>query len=229
MKTLLKIQFMLICLLLVACSSQDEPAPVEELPEEEPGPDVVAGDSKDFFPMTENKQWEYLHAVFTTGEDSVLISTETKSLRIDGDTVVENHTYKRFVDENGFLRKVARKEGMQYFGRNHELYGGFTHEYMFLDTDVAEGGTWSYLKNEGATKTEYVVKKNYDEYKLRNLTFKNVKEVEVNYYELQGESYVFLFSATHVYAAGLGEIYAYYPDPASSTRLNISITGYQTN
>ncbi len=49
--------------------------------------------------MKENKQWQYTLSYFDA--DSAFISAENLILTIEGDTLVENVSYKRFVDANG--------------------------------------------------------------------------------------------------------------------------------
>jgi hypothetical protein len=227
MKTLPKIQTLMLCLLLIACS-EDEPK-VKEPPVEEP-PVVEEEDDADvFFPLKEDKEWTYVYAYYSG--DSTFQDATTITLRVEGDSVVENLTYKRLVDQNDRLVKIIRKEDSKYYGRNHELYGGFRHEFMFLDMDKNPGETWSYLKDEGSTKTEYIVKALHDEYLLGETSFNNVLEIQANYYNLIEENYVLKLSTKHLYAKGLGEIYAYYPNPGADfhEHLNISIIGYHTN
>lgn len=222
----MKKQFILLVLVGSILISCDE-ARVTPTPDD---PDVDQFDPKDdFFPMTENKQWEYVHTYLD--EDSSLTFSEILTLKIDEDTVIDDKTYKQFVDEKGIVVKVARREGSQYFGRNHELYGGFSHEYMFLDTAVEIGGSWSYLKNEGNTKTEYIVKELHDLYTVSGVEFKNVLEIETNYYELKDDEFIFTLSSKHFYAKGLGEVYSFYPGIpfGGFTYHHVVISGYVSN
>lgn len=199
--------------ILYACNESDTPGP------------AVAGE---FFPLTDGKEWQYNYAYFTTEKDSSEISSEIKTVTIDGDTTIENKNYKKFVDENGNLVKVVRREGTRFYGRKHELYG-ITHEYLFLDTSVPVGGTWSYLKDGDFSKTEYVVKAVHEILSIGNTTFRNVLEIEVNYYQKNDAGVMeFKFSAKHLYTDGMGETYAFYPEQANDifADLNILLVGY---
>lgn len=181
-----------------------------------------------FFPLDEGKQWSYQYAYFTLGKDSVESSSESLTITIEGDSTIDGKTYKMFVDQDGDLMKLARQEGTKFYGRRHELYG-ITHEYMFLDTSVPVGGSWSYLKDGGYSKTEYIVKAHHEVHRINNVAFMNVLELEVNYYTKNdaGEM-VLMYSAQHFYTDGLGESYAFYPAEATGRNedLNITLVGY---
>jgi hypothetical protein len=160
----------------------------------------------DYFPLENGIEWTYTQSLVQAGVE--LIQAEELHWRIDGDTVIDNKSYTRIMDvTSGFIKKVVRKEGTKYYGRNHEMYGGFTHEYVFLDTDIAEGDSWHYFKYDGAIKTEYVVKSVDATRNINGTAYQNVLELEVNYYDKIGENeYQLNSSITHAYAKGVGEI-----------------------
>jgi hypothetical protein len=190
-----------------------------------PNPAAIDGD---FFPLKDGKQWQYQYAYFTTDKDSTEVSSESKLITIGGDITIDDKVYKQFVDGDGNLLKLVRQEGTRFYGRKHELYG-ITHEYLFLDTSIPVGGSWSYIKDGGLSKTEYIVKAVHETHKINNNTFRNVLEIEVNYYELdENQNMTFKFTASHFYTDGMGETYAFYPAPANNneTDLNISLVGY---
>jgi hypothetical protein len=164
----------------------------------------------DYFPLEDGIEWTYSQTILQNGVDPT--PTDDLNWRIDGDTTIDGKLYTSIVDmKNGYVKKVVRKEGSKYYGRNHELYGGFTHEYVFLDTDVAVGNSWHYLKFDGAMKTEYVVKAVDATRTVNGTMYENVLELEVSYYDnIEGE-FQLNYSVTHAYAKGFGEIFSDYP------------------
>jgi len=181
---------------------------------------------QDFFPLSEKAKTVYKKEFISTADESVW-ATDTVTLSVSGDTLIDGLTYKKIINEYGLLEKVVRREGGKYFGRNHEMYGGFTMEYLFLDVNVPANGMWDHIKEEGMTKTEYVVKEVKSNQVINGIEYKNVTKIEVNYYNKynDGINFELNYSALHYYADGVGEIYTYYPYPASGMfcDLNISI------
>jgi hypothetical protein len=207
----------LMLTLTISSCDNDDASPVSA---------VIDGE---FFPLEEGKQWQYQYAYFTTDVDSTEVSSESKMVTISGEITIDDKVYKRFVDGDGNLVKVVRQEGTRFYGRKHELYG-ITHEYLFLDMSVPIGGSWSYIKDGGQSKTEYVVKEVHELHNINGSTFRDVLEIEVNYYELdENQTMSFKFTAKHFYTDGMGETYAFYPSPANGgldVDLNISLVGY---
>jgi hypothetical protein len=177
--------------------------------------DVKVASPGDYFPLEQGLEWKYSQTLLNGDADPVEI--EQLDWRIDGDTTIDGKRYTTIIDnQSGFIAKAIRKEGSKYFGRNHELYGGFTHEYVFLDTQVEQGSSWHYFKFDGAVKTEYVVKAVDVTRTVNDITYSDVLELEVNYYEqVNPGEYKHTYTVAHVYAKGVGEIYSYYPYPAS--------------
>ncbi|HYI77342.1 MAG TPA: hypothetical protein VEW65_06945 [Chryseolinea sp.] len=181
----------------------------------------------DYFPLSDNNSAQYQKQYLNT-QDHTIWATHAVTLIVSGDTLIDGLTYKKIENEHGILEKVVRHEGSKYFGRNHELYGGFSKEYLFLDTSVPVNGTWEYIKDGGQTKTEYVVKEVNATHIVNGVEYKEVIKVEVNYYDsyTDGVNLEFRYSTKHYYANGVGEIYTYYPEQASNTfgsSLNITI------
>jgi hypothetical protein len=177
----------------------------------------------DYFPVVEGLAWRYRWAQYAT-IDSSLLMEDTVVLYADGDTLLENKSYKRIVDKTGQIDKLVRTEGDRYYGRNHELYTGFSEEYLFLDTGVPEGQSWSHIKNNGVDITEYVVEEKNATQVFNDVTYRGVIELKVNYYYVDGGERHYRFSTRHYYAPGVGEIYAYYPYPSRTySNLNISL------
>jgi hypothetical protein len=209
----------LALILIISCSEND--ADKSEIPADSRG---------NFFPLHENKEWQYEKRFFSIDEDSTLLNTQVFTETVDGDTVLDQMSYKVIVNENGSLVKIVRQEGTKFFGRNHELYGGFSHEYQFLDNAALDGETWSYLKDDGNTRTEYVVKQIHPKLTIGTSTFSKVLEVEANYYDKNADdTFALRYSTKHFYADGIGEVYAYYPYPASNSvgDLHVILVGYQ--
>jgi hypothetical protein len=168
----------------------------------------------DYFPMKENSEWQYLWEFFSTDDDHTFWGSDTVRNSIKGDTIFEGITYKKVVDQNENLVKVLRKQGGKYYGRNHELYSGFTNEYLFLDEEASLNSSWRHYKNDSSFVTEYKVKALNATRTYNNVEYHNVMELEVNYYYREGEEFVLSYSTLHDYVKGVGEIYASYPYPS---------------
>jgi hypothetical protein len=186
---------------------------------------VIVKVPNDYFPLMEGTQVAYMKE-YSSISDEEIWGSDTLTLSIQGDTLIEGIAYKKMLNGYGLLEKVVRRQGSQYFGRNHELYGGFSKEYLFLDTSVPVNGSWEHVKNEGQYKTEYVVTEVNATHIVHGVEYKNVIKVDVNYYERPTEdsNFELLYSAKHYYAKGVGEIYAYYPYPASNMFSNLKIS-----
>jgi hypothetical protein len=171
----------------------------------------------EYFILSEGTELRYLKEGIATDDVGTIWFEDTVQFTVNGDTLIDNLSYKKMLNEYGFIEKVVRKSGKQYFGRNHELYGGFSREYMFLDESIPVNGSWEYLKQEGHAKTEYVVKNIHDAYTINGTQYKNVIELDANYYTdyNDGQNLELHYSVKHFYAAGIGEIYAFYPYPVS--------------
>jgi hypothetical protein len=157
----------LVLFALLSCESQ------------EPGVKVTG----DYFPLEEGRKWTYLSK---TNAQGTTISEEL-TLHIKGDTTFDGKTYKKFINEHGMLEKVVRKEGSKYFGRNHEMYGGFTHEFMFLDTDAPINTGWEYLKFDGLFKTVYRITDVVASETINGVSYENVLKLEAKYYNKDGQ------------------------------------------
>jgi len=175
---------------------------------------VAPDDDNGYFPMKENSQWRYRRELFTAGDHSSVMSSDTVENFIKGDTIIDDITYKMVVDQYGILVKVIRKEDGKYYGRNHELYGGFSNEYLFLDDNAVLNTLWRHYKNDNTTLTEYEVTAANSSRTFNDIEYHNVMELEVRYYYKQNDEYVLNYTTLHYYAKGIGEIYAYYPYPS---------------
>ena len=183
-------------------------------------PETEAG----YFPLKENSEWRYLRELFTAGDHTSLMTSDTTRNFIKGDTTIEGLRYKMVVDQYGILVKIIRKEDGKYYGRNHELYGGFSKEYLFLDDHAALNTIWRHYKNDNTTLTEYKVTALNSSRTFNNVAYDSVMEMEVNYYYKENDEFILNYSTLHYYAKGKGEIYAYYPYPSLTFGdLNISL------
>lgn len=178
----------------------------------------------DYYPLTEGIELNYYQENSLTGDPSEIWSSDTVQVTISKDTIIEGIKYKRVLNNFGRLEKFVRREGTQYFGRQHEFYGLFTPEYMFLDTSVPVNGTWEHIKDDGHTKTEYVVSAKYSKQTINGVEYNDVIELDVNYYNDydDGVTMKMLYTAKHFYANGVGEIFTYYPYPASGMFSNVT-------
>ena len=179
--------------------------------------------TRDFFPLEQGTKASYRTECVFSWNQSVW-AVDTITLSVSGDTLIDNLRYKKIVNAFGGVEKVVRREGDQYFGMNHEVYIGFTKEYMFLDVTRKAGDRWEHIKNEGTTKTEYVVKEVNAKHVVNGVEYTNVIKLEVNYYDNydDGVNLKLRHTATHYYADGVGEIYAYYPTPLSGMYSDVS-------
>jgi hypothetical protein len=178
----------------------------------------------DYFPLTEGIELNYYQENISTADPLEIWGKDTVLVKISKDTIIGGIQYKSVLNNFGRLEKFVRREGSQYFGRQHEFYGMFTPEYMFLDTAVPVGGSWSHIKDEGHSKTEYVVKAKNSTHIINGVEYKDVIELDVNYYNdyEDGVTMKLLYTAKHFYANGVGEIFTYYPYPASGMFSNVS-------
>jgi hypothetical protein len=179
---------------------------------------------EDYFPLKEGIELNYYQENTSTSDPSEIWNKDTVHVTISKDTIIEGIQYKRVLNNFGRLEKFVRKEGTQYFGRQHEFYGSFTPEYMFLDTSVPVNGSWTHIKNEGHTKTEYVVKSKGNKQTIHGVEYNDVIELDVNYYNdyNDGVTMELLCTAKHFYANGVGEIFTYYPYPVSEMFSNVT-------
>lgn len=174
----------------------------------------------DYFPLQQNYEWNYKRWIsFYENEEIDSMVMDTLILTVNGKVTVDGKVYREVWDSDGNT-KLVRREGSMYFGRNHELYtSDFSHEYMFLDTNKPVGGSWSYIKDSGYSKTEYIVlSKNVTE-EILNKSYEDVITLKVNYYyEVTAGSgeYELWLSAIHSYAKGVGEVYSSLPTPISN-------------
>lgn len=182
---------------------------------------VIKPAGSDFFPLSDQHEWHYQQRLAIEGD-----TPDTLSLRVEGEIEIEDQTYKIIAAKEGNTYKVVRKEESKYFGRNHELYSGFSHEYMFLDTDKTVGESWSYLKDEGQTKTEYVIAAKNASRTVLDKVYKDVIEVQVNYYirDTPGGELILWKTAVHFYANGVGEIYSYYPSHINGMYVDFTLS-----
>lgn len=167
---------------------------------------------EDYLPLIENSKWEYLNEYFSTA-DASLLGSGTLHHVIKGDTILDGIHYRKVVDENGNLVKVLRKDGSKYYGRNHELYGGFSKEYLFLDEAASLNGAWEHIKI--GYKTAYKVIGLNTSHTIQGVDYHDVMELQVNYYYQEGEEFKLNYSTLHYYAKGIGEIYTFYPYPSN--------------
>jgi hypothetical protein len=172
----------------------------------------VSPSEGDYFPLG-GREWSYQRWLSGVDNDSTV--WDTLRLRVEGTVDIEGKSYVRMGDPAGFGGKFVRVEGSKYYGRNHELYGNdFSAEYVFLDTEKSVGESWEYIKDSGARKTEYVIKAVNASHTLLGVTYKNVIEVNVNYYYKDNGVFQLSYTVVHYYAKGVGEIYHYYPYPS---------------
>jgi hypothetical protein len=101
----------------------------------------------------------------------------------------------------------------------------FSHEYVFLDTDKAVGESWHYIKTDaGYSKAEYIILEKGATANVLGVVYNDVIKVQVNYYQpVAGtDDHELWLSSVHYYAKGVGEIYSFYPYPASFTYSDLS-------
>jgi len=175
--------------------------------------------NRDYFPLNENTDWEYLHQYFATDDNKSFLWADTVKLTIKGDTVLDGITYKKVVDDLSAINKALRKEGNKYYGRNHELYAGFTNEYLFLDEDATLNTTWTHDKGNG-NRTVYTVEAVNSSRTYNGTTYPDVMELKVEYFIGDDLHY----KTQHYYARGVGEIYAFYPYPSSLTYSDLDVS-----
>lgn len=175
--------------------------------------------SGNYFPLDNHHEWSYQQRMENfNGDEIIYWWFDTLTLHVQGEVTEDGQIYKALTDADNQVNKLVRREGSKYFVRNHESYfGNFSDEYIFLDIDKAVGDSWSYIKDEGYSKTEYVIMAKNASHIILGVEYKDVIEVQVNYYHQttnQG-TYELWVSAVHYYAKGIGDVYHYYPYPIS--------------
>jgi hypothetical protein len=168
-----------------------------------------------WFPLDPQKEWRYDRWIAFVEDNPPGQFLGMMTLSVQNEVTVDGKVYREIKTEDGTIDKIVRVEGTQYFARNHELYlSDFSHEYVFLDTDKAVGESWHYIKDEGNSKTEYVIQAKDATHIIQGKEYTDVIEVKVNYYNLSLEGeFEKWASVIHFYARGVGEIYHYYPYP----------------
>jgi len=182
-------------------------------------------DNRNYFPLDENATWNYIYQYFATDDDSTFLWADTVKLTVQGDTIIDNITYKRVANEGGLITKAVRVVDGKYYSRDYYIYSGFTGEYLFLDQNAARNTTWTNTE-DGFDRVEYKVIATHASRTYNSVTYSDVLELEVtHYYNNVDDQHL---TTRHFYARGVGEIYAYYPYPASFTysNLNVSLLGY---
>jgi hypothetical protein len=177
---------------------------------------VKSGES--FFPLEDGFTWTYQRwQIINVGDNGIDRSVlDTITLTVAGDTLIDGQKYKNITSNNFSPEKAVRQEGTKYFGRHHELYGTWSKEYMFLDTSVPVGGTWTHIKeDEYISKTVYEVKAVNSSREIGGKQYTDLIEVEASYYYKELEEEKLWLRAIHYYSKDGGEIYNYYPYPAS--------------
>jgi hypothetical protein len=175
--------------------------------------------SADYFPLREGFGWNYLFQIHYKYPDGVQeTSTDTATCVVKGDTVLNGLRYAMVIDENGSIWKAIRKEGSKFYGMNHELYSGFSKEYLFLDEEATINTTWRHDK-EASAYTEYKVTAVNTTRVVNGVTYDHVMEMEVTYY---GPDIGTRNGARHYYAKGVGEIYSFYPAGTLSNYVDMS-------
>ena len=206
----MKLTYILVLLILLpSCEEDSDP-----------------GLTGNYFPLNNGREWTY-ERWLANGPDEMIWDTVT--LQVQGSSIIDGQSYSQIIDPEGRVEtKVVRVEGSRYFGRHHELYGSFSHEYVFLDTDKAVGESWSYIKDGGSSKTEYVIAAINSSQVVAGIKYNDVIEVKVNYYQqTPAGNYELWLTALHYYAKDVGEIFHHYPYPVS--RLYGDINAYLIN
>src|SRR5690349_2905245 len=141
----------------------------------------IIPEEENYFPLESHSQWDYQRWwIWPQTEKTIM---DTIQLRVSGDTLVDGLSYKIIAGEDGIIDKLIRRDNSKYYGRHHEFYGSFSKEYLFLDTSLPVGGSWTHIKDDGyVTKTEYIIKAKDSGRNIGGKTYSDVIEVEVNYY-----------------------------------------------
>ncbi len=167
----------------------------------------------DYFPLQENARWEYAQK-YSSSDHSTMAWWDTAVNVIKGDTLIESLKYKKVVDIDGNLIKVIRKQGGKYYGRNHDLYIGFSKEYLFLDDNARLNAGWKHFKNDSTTLTAYKVIAVNSTVTFNDVEYHDVMKMEVSYSYFRDNEFVLIYTILHYYAKGIGEVYTSYPSPS---------------
>ncbi|MEJ7646043.1 MAG: hypothetical protein WKF87_15715 [Chryseolinea sp.] len=209
-KTILSVTLILICSMPVLISC------------EEPG---VSPAWSGYIPLASDTQIHYKREWILTDDDETIFSIDTLTFTISDDTLVDGKRYKKIIDLNSNLLKIARREGSSYFGRDYTGWDESPEETMFFDATVAIGDSWSNIVS--GEKREYIVQQANASSIVNGINYENVIKIKVNYYAgtYGNPPYEYLqYSTEHWYAPRVGEIYSYYPCSISGCYCDFRLT-----
>ena len=162
---------------------------------------TVQENSKDYFPMADQASWSYVEEYSCYCRDSTYSPAYYYDLRVMGDTLIAGKVYKKLANHNNDILRLARKEGNQYWEWD------FTdEEYMILDTDVPQNGSWIRYLYGGVHTIEYTVQATHGEINIKGRVYKNIFVVLQKHTYDVGTSTPATSYAYHYYARGIGEI-----------------------
>src|SRR5687768_1515615 len=72
---------------------------------------VLPETPKDYFPLSDNFHVNYLKENILGGENETVWASDTVTLTVLADTLVEGMPYKKIINDFGMLDKIVRKEG----------------------------------------------------------------------------------------------------------------------
>jgi len=175
----------------------------------------------DYFPLEKNRQWSYERELISSGDDHDAWIHDTVTFFVDTDTTYEGKVYTKIRNEQGDTERIIRKENSKYYSLG--LYAIFSEtdqsyqykENLFLDTSKPVGYRWTNYDVYFRAKTEYTIMAKKTEQEIAGIVYKDVIQIEVNYYTREVGAFNPWLTTTHYYAKDVGEIYNYYPYPLS--------------
>lgn len=172
--------------------------------------ETIQKDEGNYYPLEVGKDFIYERRLHYNSADSATwAKKDTITFHHNGDTIVDGLTYTKIIWADRYHEKLVRAEGSKYY----ELEIGY-QEYKFLDTDIPVGGFWISPYNE-FNKREYTIIDKNSTKTILGKVYKNVIEVQVDYYNTELGKYKYWLTSRHYYAKDIGEIYSFHPYPLS--------------
>lgn len=117
-------------------------------------------------------------------------------------------------------QRIVRKQGNRYFARNQKYDGTFDNEYLFLDSSLPEGSTWTEDMEGGAYyKIQFTIREKDASPEVFGKVFNNVIIVEETILR-KGE--ISALTGYRYYQRDVGEVFSYTHYPYSGVYANVT-------
>jgi hypothetical protein len=166
----------------------------------------------DYFPTLQRSDWRYLNR-YSSSFDGAPWYTDTTIYRIEKDTVAAGKRYALLTDSQNFLKRGIRKENGNYFYRSFQ-YFDTGKEYLFLKDNQPIGSNWEEISSNGYLKHVYTVEDKPANKNIQGKSYQQLIGINEAVYLKDNDTFKLHYQIKHLYARGVGEVYAYYPYPS---------------